>query len=105
MLRFKPGTNSVSTSLSSPSWMALTILLVVGILNLEPTPYGPPVHPVLTKNTLDPKDSIRLIRSSAYSFAGLGKNGAPKQVEKVDSISELEPTSVEPTFAVYPLKK
>ena len=77
----------------------------MGILNLEPTPYGPPVHPVLTKNTFEPKDSTRLIKRSAYSFAGLGKNGAPKQVEKVDSISTLEPTSVDPTFAVYPLKK
>ena len=37
--------------------------------------------------------------------AGRGKNGAPKQVEKVDSISEDDPISVEPTFAVYPLKK
>ena len=104
-LRFNPGTNSVSMSSSSPSWMALTILLVVGILNLEPIPYGPPVHPVLTKNTLEPKDTILLIKRSAYSLAGLGKKGAPKQVEKVDSISALEPTSVEPTFAVYPLKK
>ena len=27
---------------------------------------------------------MRLISSSAYSPAGRGKNGAPKQVEKVD---------------------
>ena len=80
--------------------MALTTLLVVGIENLEPFPKGPPVHPVLTKYTFDPKDSTLFISRSAYSPAGLGKNGAPKQVEKVDSIDELEPISVDPTFAV-----
>ena len=40
------------------------------------------------------------IRSSAYTPAGRGKKGAPKQVENVDSISLVEPISVEPTFAV-----
>ena len=78
---------------------------MVGISNLEPTPNGPPVQPVLTKKTLEPNPSIRSIKSSAYTLAGLGKNGAPKQVEKVDSMSESDPTSVEPTFAVYPLRK
>ena len=48
---------------------------------------------------------MRSIKRSAYSFAGLGKNGAPKHVEKVDSISDPDPISVEPTLAVYPLKK
>ena len=42
---------------------------------------------------------------SAYSLAGLGKNGAPKQVENVKSMDLVLPISVEPTLAVYPLKK
>ena len=33
---------------------------------------------------------MRLISSSAYSPAGRGKNGAPKQVENVDFFNELE---------------
>lgn len=32
--------------------------------------------------------------------AGLGKNGAPKHVENVDSIAEVDPTSVDPILAV-----
>ncbi len=43
---------------------------------------------------------MRLISSSAYSPAGRGKNGAPKQVEKVDLMPLPEPISVEPTSAV-----
>ena len=80
--------------------MALMILRVVGILNRSPVPCGPPVQPVFTRQTFDPKDSIRFINKSAQTPAGLGKKGAPKQVEKVDSIADVEPTSVEPTFAV-----
>ena len=85
--------------------MALTILLVVGISNLEPIPCGPPVQPVLTKNTFELKASILFIKRSAYTPAGLGKNGAPKQVENVVPIDSVDPTSVDPTLAVYPLRK
>ena len=55
---------------------------------------------MFTKNTFDPKSPTLFINKSAYIFAGLGKKGAPKQVEKVDAISDAEPISVEPTFAV-----
>ena len=71
----------------------------------DPVPYGPPVHPVLTKKTLELKASTLFINKSAYTPAGLGKKGAPKHVEKVDSIAESDPISVDPTLAVYPLRK
>ena len=58
MLRLRPGTRDVSTSSNSPSWIAFTILLVMGISNLEPIPTGPPVQPVFTKNTLELNSSI-----------------------------------------------
>ena len=61
--KFNPGIFIVSESSNSPSWIALTILLVVGISNLEPTPNGPPVQPVLTKKTFEPNPSIRSIKS------------------------------------------
>jgi hypothetical protein len=80
--------------------MALTILLVVGISNLEPIPCGPPVHPVFTKKTLELNASILFIKRSAYTPAGLGKKGAPKHVENVVPMDSVEPTSVEPTLAV-----
>ena len=51
--KFNPGIFIVSESSNSPSWIAFTILLVVGISNLEPTPNGPPVQPVLTKKLLN----------------------------------------------------
>ena len=47
-----------------------------------------------------PNSSILFIKRSAYTPAGLGKNGAPKHVEKVVPIDSVEPTSVDPTFAV-----
>jgi hypothetical protein len=60
---------------------------------------------VLTRKTFELNALTLLINRSAYTPAGLGKNGAPKQVEKVEPIDSVEPTSVEPTFAVYPLRK
>ena len=44
---------SVDDSWIEPSWIAFMTLLVTGISNLLPTPYGP-VHPELTMNTLLP---------------------------------------------------
>ena len=74
---------------------------VVGIeKRAPPCPSDPPVHPVLTRNTFEPNSLTRFISSSAYTPAGLGKNGAPKQVENVAAISPSTPASVEPTFAV-----
>ena len=74
--------------------------LVTGIENLLPTPYPPPVQPVFTKKTLVLFLFTLYIKRSAYTPAGRGKNGAPKQVEKVKSIDFDAPISVEPTLAV-----
>ena len=80
--------------------MAAIIARVVGMLKRLPVPYEPPVQPVLTRYTLLPKASIRFINNCAYTPAGRGKKGAPKQVENVERIAALEPISVDPTSAV-----
>ena len=73
---------------------------MIGMSNRDPIPYGPPVHPVFTRKTFEPYDSTLFIKRSAYTPAGLGKKGAPKHVENVVPIDSVDPTSVEPTFAV-----
>src|SRR5699024_2310757 len=69
-----------------------------------PTPYGPPVHPVLTKKTFTRWFSIFSPSIFAYVIGESGKNGAPKQAENVASGSVM-PRSVPASLLVYPLKK
>src|SRR5699024_672809 len=69
-----------------------------------PTPYGPPVHPVLTKKTFTRWFSIFSPSIFAYVIGERGKNGAPKQAENVASGSVM-PRSVPASLLVYPLKK
>ncbi|KPC97612.1 hypothetical protein LR69_04163 [Geobacillus sp. BCO2] len=64
-----------------------------------PTPYGPPVQPVLTKKTRTLCSAIFCPSISAYSTAGRGKNGAPKHVENVASGS-VTPRSVPASLLV-----
>ena len=64
-----------------------------------PTPYGPPVHPVLTSQTLTPASFIFLLNISAYLVGCNGINGAPKQAEK-EGTGSTTPASVPAIFAV-----
>src|SRR5699024_5035335 len=69
-----------------------------------PTPYGPPVHPVLTKKTFTRWFSIFSPSIFAYVIGERGKNGAPKQAENVASGSVM-PRSVPASLIVLPLKE
>ena len=76
------------------------IARVTGMGKRFPLSPAPPVHPVFTKYTLEPKSSIRSISSFAYIPALRGIKGAPKHVEKVGLIPAAAPSSVDPTLAV-----
>ena len=69
-----------------------------------PTPYRPPVQPVLTSQTLEPWRWILSPRSSAYTVGGCGRKGAPKQALKA-ARGSVTPRSVPATLAVYPERK
>src|SRR5262245_17038382 len=70
-----------------------------------PTPYLPPVQPVLTSQQSTLCWAISSRSKLPYSDGWRGKNGAPKQVENVGSGSAPNPFSVPATFAVKPERK
>ena len=66
-----------------------------------PTPYLPPVHPVLTNHTFTLCFVIFSCNKSAYVDGFKGKKAYPKQAEKV-GVGSLIPCSVPAILAVYP---
>ena len=48
----------------------------------SPSPYTPPIHPVLTNQTDAPLCSIRFAKSCAYLLGCQTKKAAPKQSEE-----------------------
>src|SRR4030067_146958 len=68
---------------------------------LFPTPYLPPIQPVLINQALEPYFLIFCPSISAYLEGCKVKNAAPKQEEKVADGS-VTPSSVPATLAVYP---
>jgi hypothetical protein len=89
---------------SDPSKIAVTNALVYANLNLDPVPYGPPVHPVFNNQTSDLCVAIRSRSISAYRIGGRGMNGPPKHAEKF-GIGSVTPASVPASFHVYPFRK
>ena len=69
-----------------------------------PTPYGPPVHPVLSSQTFALYFLIRSASISAYSLGRRGRNGPPKHGLKF-GCGSVTPASVPASFDVYPLMK
>src|SRR5690625_1406796 len=100
----KMSSTTVSTLLSSPSRAAVIIARVYANFIRSPTPYGPPVQPVLTRKTFALNWSIFSPSISAYLSGESGKNGDPKQAENAGSGS-VTPRSVPANRLVYPLKK
>src|SRR4051812_44440382 len=84
---------------SAPERAARTIARVYESFIREPVPYGPPVQPVLTSHTFAPCFAIRSPSIRAYTPGCMGRNGAPKQAEKVADGS-VTPRSVPATLAV-----
>ena len=64
-----------------------------------PTPYGPPVQPVLTSHTLASCLAIFSPSSRAYTLGCSGRNGAPKHVLNA-AFGSVTPVSVPATRAV-----
>ena len=77
-------------------------MAVKGILS--PTPYGPPVQPVLTNQQFTFSLSILSFNNFPYTSGLNGRKGAAKQVEKVGKGS-LIPFSVPGALEVKPDKK
>src|SRR6516225_6403819 len=69
-----------------------------------PTPWPPPLQPVLISQTRALCCFILAASSSAYLLGCQTRNGPPKHGEKVADGS-FTPTSVPATLAVYPLMK
>src|SRR5207245_7842903 len=69
-----------------------------------PPPSRPPVHPVSTSQHCTPCRAIFSPSSVAYTLGCSGRNGAPKQAEKV-AFGSVTPRSVPATLAVYPDRK
>ena len=65
----------------------------------SPTPYGPRLQPVFTSQHCTPCCAILSPNMEAYTFGASGRNGAPKQVEKV-AFGSVTPRSVPATLAV-----
>ena len=65
----------------------------------SPVPYGPPVQPVFTSQTVASWAASRSVSIVAYSPGWRGMNGAPKQAENVADGS-FTPTSVPASLAV-----
>ena len=78
---------------------ARIIARVCAIFMRVPTPYGPPVQPVLTSHTFARRLAMRSPSIVAYTFGCHTMNGAPKQVLKV-AFGSVTPFSVPATFAV-----
>src|SRR4029079_3598181 len=66
-----------------------------------PTPYFPPVQPVLTNPQSAPPSAMRFLSRFPYTDGGRGMNAAPKQVLKV-AVGSVTPISVPATLAVEP---
>src|SRR5690625_302480 len=98
------GSFFVSIVLSSPSSASWTIALVLVRFIRLPTPLPPPDQTVLIRKTFELYSSILSPSISAYIFGANGKNGEPKQAEKVASVSVM-PRSVPANLLVYPLRK
>ena len=84
---------------SFPASAARTIARVMPRRMRCPTPYGPPLHPVLTSQHCTPCCAIFAPSSEAYTLGASGRNGAPKQVENV-AFGSVTPRSVPATLAV-----
>ncbi len=66
----------------------------------SPVPYGPPVQPVFTSQTVASCAARRSVSIAAYSPGWRGMNGAPKQAENVALTAPSRPTSVPASLAV-----
>ncbi|MNC96609.1 hypothetical protein D3C83_140260 [compost metagenome] len=64
-----------------------------------PTPYGPPLQPVLTSQQRTLWRAIFSPRSFAYTVGCRAMNGAPKHAENA-AFGSVTPRSVPATFAV-----
>ena len=78
---------------------ARTMARVWAMFIRSPTPTGPPVQPVLTSQTGTSSRSSRSTSIAAYSRGWRGRNGAPKQAEKV-AVGSITPISVPASLAV-----
>ena len=98
----KPKTGSIRYStLRSPSSSAARSSARVAAIGIRwPSPNGPPVQPVFTSQTVTWGCACSFSPSiCAYTAGFWGRNGAPKQVEKV-ACGSVTPISVPATFAV-----
>ena len=81
-LRPNHGSAAKAAASSSSFRIARTMRRVSAIGMRRPSPYGPSIQPVFTSHTREPA-ATRWRKSSAYSTAGRGMNGDPKQVLNV----------------------
>ena len=97
----KPNTGSrwVFAPASAPPWIASRMARVWASLIRLPTPYPPPLQPVLTSQTRALCCFIFAASSSAYLLGCHTRNGPPKHGENVADGS-FTPTSVPATLAV-----
>ena len=93
------GSGAVGVRSSVPASAARTIARVRPRRIRSPTPYGPPLQPVFTSQHCTPCCAIFSPRSAAYTLGLSGRNGAPKQAEKV-AFGSVTPRSVPATLAV-----
>ena len=77
----------------------MTIARVWAIFMRWPTPYGPPLQPVLTSHTATSWRAIRSPSSLAYTVGESAMKGAPKQALNV-AWGSVTPFSVPATLAV-----
>src|SRR5207302_2568229 len=98
------GSGAVGMRSSVPASAARTVARVRPRRIRSPTRYGPPVQPVFTSQHCTPCCAIFSPKSEAYTLGARGRNGAPKQVEKV-ALGSVTPRSVPATLAVYPDRK
>src|SRR5436305_7370942 len=69
-----------STESSPPDSAECSSARVAAIGIRCPSPNGPPVHPVLTSQTVEPCAASFSPSSREYTVGGCGRKGAPKQV-------------------------
>src|SRR5262249_30713000 len=102
----KPKTGSVFVlaSARAPLLMASRMARVYASLIRLPTPWPPPLQPVLINHTRARCCFIFAASNSAYLLGCHTRNGPPKHGENVADGS-FTPSSVPATFAVYPLIK
>src|SRR5215204_3371624 len=95
----KTGSFCVGALASEPEWIASTMARLTESFTRFPTPYEPPLQPVLTSQTFALWLAIFSASSCAYLAGCQTRNGPPKHGEKV-ACGSVTPTSVPATFAV-----